>query len=66
MTDMPPLGTPAADSARFYAEMSRFVGTGTLVRGALFPVSSLAMILFRTWLLAFAVWLFRGAAVRGE
>lgn len=36
-------------------------GTGTLVRGALFPVSSLAMILFRIWLLALSIALFRRA-----
>ena len=34
-------------------------GTGTLMRGALFPVSSLTMILFRIWLLALSVVLLR-------
>ena len=35
------------------------VGTGTLMRGALFPVSSLTMILFRIWMLALSVVLLR-------
>ena len=40
------------------------VGTGTLVRGALFPVSSMAALLARVWLLALAVALRpRGAAL---
>lgn len=39
-------------------------GTGTLLRGALFPVSSLTMLLFRVWLLVLAAVLLNGARVR--
>ncbi len=38
-----------------------FAGTGALVRGAFYPVSAVAMILFRIWLLALSVALFRAA-----
>ena len=39
------------------------VGTGTLMRGALFPVSSLTMLLSRVWLLALALVLLRRGGV---
>ena len=39
-----------------------FARTVTLVRGAFFPVSSLAMILFRIWLLALSISLFHAAS----
>jgi hypothetical protein len=35
------------------------VGTGTLVRGSMFPISSLTMLLFRVWLLILAALLLR-------
>ena len=37
------------------------VGTGTLVRGSLFPISSLTMLLFRGWMLVVAALLLRRA-----
>jgi hypothetical protein len=43
-----------------------FIGTATLVRGAFFPVSSLAMILFRIWLLVLSVSLFRAVGHRKQ
>jgi hypothetical protein len=39
----------------YFLAITSLIGTGTLMRGAMFPISSLSMVLFRVWLLALSV-----------
>ena len=48
-----------AGMARSALAAVSLVGTGTLVRGAMFPISSLTMLLFRVWVLVLAALLLR-------